>query len=62
METKTPPDDSEILLLGDEEIERLLALELACECLLAHVEERDSAGKAEPEGLREAEPEGLRAA
>jgi hypothetical protein len=62
METKTPPDDSEILLLGDEEIERLMALELACECLLAHVEERDRAGKAEPEGLRETEPEGLRAA
>jgi hypothetical protein len=62
METKTPPDDSEILLLGDEEIERLMALELACECLLAHVEERDRAGETETERLRETEAEGLRAA
>jgi hypothetical protein len=62
METKTPPDGSEILLLGDEEIERLMALELACECLLAHVEERDRAGETEPGELPETEPEGLRAA
>jgi hypothetical protein len=54
METKIPPDDSEIPLLGDEEIERLMALELACECLLAHVEEVERAGAVEPEGLRAA--------
>jgi hypothetical protein len=54
MEARIPPDDSEPLLLGDEEIERLMALELACECLLAHVEELERAGADESAGLRAA--------
>jgi hypothetical protein len=54
MEAKIPPDDCERPWLSDEEIERLMAVELACECLLAHVEELERAGADESSGLRAA--------
>ncbi len=54
MDVTNPPDRSELHLLHDEEIERLLALELACACLLAFSELRELTESAPPAAQRAA--------
>jgi hypothetical protein len=38
MDATIPPDSNEPPMIREDEIERLLAIEIACECLLAHAE------------------------
>jgi hypothetical protein len=54
MDAPIQPDRSELNLLHDDEIERLLALEIACACLLDHAERREAARSTEPALLRAA--------
>ena len=38
MDTEIPPETVELPMMRADELERLVAIELACECLLAHSE------------------------
>jgi hypothetical protein len=54
MDITIPTDRSELNLLQDDEIERLLALELACACLLAHNESLEPVESMPPAAQRAA--------
>ena len=38
MDAEIPPEAAELPMMRADELERLVAIELACECLLAHSE------------------------
>jgi len=54
MDITNPPDRTEFHQLHDDEIERLLALELACACLLAQSELLEPAESSPPAAQRAA--------
>jgi hypothetical protein len=41
MDTRIPPEADEPPMIREDELERLLAIEVACECLLVHSEWRE---------------------
>jgi hypothetical protein len=54
MDVTIPPERDELPLLDDDEIERLLALEVACVCFLAHAERLEQSDDAHAGALRAA--------
>jgi len=54
MHVQTPSENLELPMMREDELERLLAIELACECLLAHAERLDGLGAADDGELRAA--------
>jgi hypothetical protein len=54
MDVTIPPDRNELPLVDDDEVERLLALEIACTCFVAHAERLEQSECMDSAALRAA--------
>jgi hypothetical protein len=54
MDAQIPPEYLEQRMMREDELDRLLAIEVACECLLAHAERLERLAAAENAELRAA--------